>query len=855
MSDDLLGQLGPASAMELLLAPSGAVKGCMDGASQAEREFAMRTAVASQRIGEWLEELQSWNWPEEGGEEGFQPGAAHSETSRKLFASGTQAAVEGQGQQYMGSLLAQDVARYLWRIDEIQHGLNDLELEDIKAHILTHHIVPVPRPGTPGSDRSRHYTRMDDLSAIVTAIVVQSLPNLAKLTALIHAWTMRLAVLPQIPAMLTSLQEAETTLEAAWEAVMAFSEELAKYNEADGRIDWEQSLTRESFAVMKKSLSRKVAKPGKALDYMLDCLEGLGDTVPEEWLDRMESAEHSYGDWVVVGERKLREAEWARNLQRTEKPALEQSQQQQDDLANRHSLEAIDNAAKNAHQILQQQQEELTRRSSFVEAGSAVDALGIEQPATPSMSKAWLLDEDTFDGTMSPVHEADDEEEPGLPPLNDTERLDSDDLLNDTVLHGASSHFGGLSSDMPEVSGSPAARGPVRELQYVGQSPPSSPPTLDHGIDDDSPMMLLDSPSFSSAPDYDDTVFTKSIADGADGSFTEDFDDSYSVSELSTTKLRRESVGEQHLRQQISNIISSIPAKIKLSSEPTKEINLNPPDLQLPRLKKKSSKEPFRRNASGLSSRTVTPSFTLSPAKTTRPRQSRGQQEIKVYHLSRSTGEAPIKLFIRCVGENGERVMVRVGGGWADLSEYLKEYATHHGRRSGRGDETTVEIRDLPQNGLLRLASKEPESAPTSRPGSAASQAVAPSTPLQVRKLRKGMGVLGNDIPRLQPRTPALREREGTPASEDSTRSRSSSRLSWTEEDSSFLGLAGPSGRRLEMSEESKAWVETVKQKVRIASGEHKPPTEEKGRFGDLGKVGGTKRLFRKAGDGTARRS
>lgn len=838
MSDDLLGQLGPASAMELLLAPSGAIKGCMDGASQAEREFAMRTAVASQRISEWLEELQSWNWPEEGGEEGFQPGG-QSETSRKLFAAGTQATE--QGQQYLGSLLAQDVARYLWRIDEIQHGLNDLELEDIKAHILTHHIIPAPRPGTPGSDRSRHYTRMDDLSAVVTSIVVQSLPSLAKLTALIHAWTMRLAVLPQIPSVLASIQDAEATLEAAWEAVMAFSEELAKFNEANGQLDWDPSLTKESFAVLKKSLSKKVARPGKTLDYMLDCLEGLDDTVPEDWLDRLEAVEQSYGDWVAVGERKLREAEWARDVERTEKPIQEQ------EVTSRQSLEAIDTAAKNAHQILQQQ-DELARRSSLVEGMPGVDALGIEQPGTPSTSRPWLLDDDAFDGTMSPVHEADDEEEPGLPPLNDTERLDSDDLLNDTVLHGASSHFGGLSSDMPEVSGSPAARGPVRELQYVGQSPPSSPPTLDHGIDDDSPMMLLDSPSFSSAPDYDDTVFTKSMM--ADGSFTEDFDDSYSVSELNTTKLRRESVGEQHLRQQISNIISSIPAKIKLSSEPAKEINLNPPDLQLPRLKKKNSKEPFRRNASGLSSRTVTPSFTLSPAKTTRPRQQRGQQEIKVYHLSRSTGEAPIKLFIRCVGENGERVMVRVGGGWADLSEYLKEYATHHGRRSGRGDETTVEIRDLPQNGLIRLSSKEPESAPTSRPGSAASQAVAPSTPLQVRKLRKGMGALGNDIPRLQPRTPALRERESTPASEDSTRSRSSSRLSWTEEDSSFLGLAGPSGRKLEMSEESKAWVETVKQKVRLASGEHKPPTEEKGRFGDLGKVGGTKRLFRKAGEG-----
>ena len=26
--------------------------------------------------------------------------------------------------------------------------------------------------------------------------------------------------------------------------------------------------------------------------------------------------------------------------------------------------------------------------------------------------------------------------------------------------------------------------------------------------------------------------------------------------------------------------------------------------------------------------------------------------------------------------------MVRVGGGWADLGEYLRQYAEHHGRRT-----------------------------------------------------------------------------------------------------------------------------------------------------------------------------
>ena len=55
--------------------------------------------------------------------------------------------------------------------------------------------------------------------------------------------------------------------------------------------------------------------------------------------------------------------------------------------------------------------------------------------------------------------------------------------------------------------------------------------------------------------------------------------------------------------------------------------------------------------------------------------------DIMLYHLHRTDGKAPIKLYIRLAGKNGERAMVRVGGGWADLGEYLKEYVAHHGSK------------------------------------------------------------------------------------------------------------------------------------------------------------------------------
>jgi hypothetical protein len=69
--------------------------------------------------------------------------------------------------------------------------------------------------------------------------------------------------------------------------------------------------------------------------------------------------------------------------------------------------------------------------------------------------------------------------------------------------------------------------------------------------------------------------------------------------------------------------------------------------------------------------------------------------------------------------------------------------------------------------------------------------------------------------------------------------------MSWREEEVS-LGLAGPRSRKAEISAENAAWVESMKEKVRIASAEKE--MKEKAVFGDMGQVGATKRLFKRSG-------
>ena len=208
--------------------------------------------------------------------------------------------------------------------------------------------------------------------------------------------------------------------------------------------------------------------------------------------------------------------------------------------------------------------------------------------------------------------------------------------------------------------------------------------------------------------------------------------------------------------------------------------------------------------------------MTLAPAqpKGSRSKSSNGDPEIKLYHLHQSGKDVPIKLFVRLVGEAGERVMVRIGGGWADLGEYLKEYASHHGKRSV--SDSRFAIQELPSSPITSSPAIGNSSAPTSRPGSSLGSGPAlPATPEM---------------------STATRPFEATPGSVDSLRPGSAH--SWKEEESP-LGGAGPKTKKVDVSPTKQAWVDGMLEQARHAA------TADKGRdIGDLGKVGGTKRVF-----------
>lgn len=886
-SDDLLSHLSPMNAVETLRSPIGSLKACMEAATVTEQNFALRAAVASKNIYEWLDELREWPWPAEGGGLGFQTSAPKSKEISARGRAGSvttndqEQGLAAQNDSYIGSLPAADVLRYERRVDEIQQEMEELNFEEIKRHVLHNHIFPLSRPGTPVSPTLDHSSsmpsiqfivKMDDLTAVITATVVQALPNLSRLMRLMNTWTVRLMVLRRVPAMLSSLADAESAVQSGWSTIRQGVTKQAR-SSADQSAQ-KSTVSRGDFDVMKLVLEKEVAQAGRNLDYMLDTLEGREDTLPDDWCDRMDALERDYSDWVAACERIIRDAEFGGSKEKATQNANTPTESEQAGIATTAD-ENLDDKQKCVNGV----------ENALVEnrLGDVVEPSSTQPDAESSNSSTSQV--------VIHVHPADDEyhgsrgdgdiatdsngaQGPDFlhPSVEDTDAYkgsptisitnergtteDTDDTAGDSQSSDADFD---ITDEFPQYDSNASEREPSLPAfpenasrpgtattvisptsQHVdtpdgGSSPPCTPP---RGNTRSSSMCLSDMPTVIEHSDDEDLVETPSGSSSLG-------DNSNSSSErLGSPIVMAKGQGkptsaDEHLQNQISEILDKIPAKIHLSTEPARINHLNPPDLQLPFTKPKPMAARPVRSYSSMSGRAVTPAFMLAPAP--RPRHQRGNQDIKMYHLSRTTGEAPIKLFIRCVGENGERVMVRVGGGWADLGEYLKEYAIHHGRRSHVGGDSKVEIRDLPRSASSNGFRSQSEYSPPSRPGSAMD---SPS-PIHVRKTRK-KSVGAEDLlgPKL-PNTPmALSRRSPEPPSSGSGstgRSRSSSHASWTEDDRT-LGMAGPKSKNKEIPEESLAWIESIKEKVRAASDNH---VDKK--FGEIGKVGGTKRLFRKA--------
>lgn len=304
----LLADLSPTSTLKALqsidtvaeaVPRNSAFIDCVAAASTSERAWGIKAALAGNKVREWYRELEAWPWPtaSHDGRNSFEP-LAHvlGEERDKVIEGGLE-------ESYWGSLSARTVQHYEERIEDIRDDIETLELEELKDHVRAiHQSTNLRRSiyGQPDASYANGYAHLDDFAAVITAMIMQTLPHVSRLNTLLGIWSIRLLVSRQVPGFLGCMEDTRTAVTSAKKVSEPRSEDASS----------ELAFDREAFVTMRGVLEKQILELGQRLDYMLDALEEREDTVPNSWVDGMEAVEADFEDWVVGTEQNLLESEF-----------------------------------------------------------------------------------------------------------------------------------------------------------------------------------------------------------------------------------------------------------------------------------------------------------------------------------------------------------------------------------------------------------------------------------------------------------------------------------------------------------------------------------------------------------------
>jgi hypothetical protein len=229
--------------------------------------------------------------------------------------------------EFWGSLPAHQVVEYEARLEQIRDGMEGLNVDELKEHIMNVHVPGRSRPSSAHSAFSTisappfTHVQLSDFTAVITATILRALPTLARLNMLLDTWTVRLLVLRQIPGLLTSLDTARVSLDFALDATQE-SQRNKRY-----------SLVGSHFR--REELVQLIDTAGSRMDTVLDALEGREDSIPETWIDRMDALETDFASWVQLMGKMAIEKVWVSSEpEGATKPVIE------DDELQRHVTEA-----------------------------------------------------------------------------------------------------------------------------------------------------------------------------------------------------------------------------------------------------------------------------------------------------------------------------------------------------------------------------------------------------------------------------------------------------------------------------------------------------------------------------------
>ena len=655
----LLANLSPEATLQALRSTNTALpnhgreslflQSSVEAASDSEREWGIRAAIAAKKIREWLNELQAWPWM----------------STNNTESLGFEALWDSR-----------QVQGYLNRIDDIKEHMRALDVESLKNHVRQVHAK--------NFTSILDYEKLEDFTAIITATLVQALPPLLHLDSLLKAWAIRLRVLQDVPGFLQKLKNCQDAMNQA---------RIAIDFQDNGGGTSRRDFSKETLLQMKTAIEDSVQHLGRSIDKMLDQLEGTHDRLPDSWIDAVDQLEVDYSSWVVQAEGVAAGNEFQQSCRKdTEDPSDYFSQPSSDTMAqvdgsnDRQLAAPFEQTYPNNKTSPDQSNtstssdanSDISRRSSVSSGRSSpeiMSALIATNPGSPV--KVTTPVRQTFQNASIQRYGSVKSKDirrllvrrsdscPSSIPLVDL------DAMRRQSVGGTSLASVQPESELPEHSaGAGHAIPKTNQGNTVEPAPPRTPspvkskPRVEHYEDS-----TTSSPPITVTKQRQSNMPTAKQPNGTDNS----------------TKHK------DKLEARISTILNNIPADIRLKSSD----NVVP----LPPTNPTRPKTPLRRSITPnlLRHKTPThtpspfPSLTLAPASAPGPKgqdRSVNEPEIKLYHLQQTdvaaTGaggkdSTPVKLYVRLVGPEGERVMVRVGGGWADLGEYLKEYALHHG--------------------------------------------------------------------------------------------------------------------------------------------------------------------------------
>jgi hypothetical protein len=877
---------------------------CIETLTPAERDLGTRVAKAAQRLKSWCDEIQQWGWSGS-----FEPPSEeYRELRRQSLELRIREHVKDPGNaeklpplEYWGSILSVEVRSHEARLDDMSDELIALDIEELKGHVLDMHPGSRSRPSSAGYGAERpNYTPLDDFNFLITQTLLSALPHHFQLKERLSAWTARVTVLREAPRYLDDLKTTQRAIRMGWQALASLEDT------SDAAIGtWKNTLDTASGV-----LRDRVGDLGRRLDQLLDTLEGREDCLPDKWIDSFESIEAEFGRWAHDSRRKMMEVDLWRD---SENKATEVRDQHHPSRPDVHSEAVTTSAIDQSVEAPPHARPVETEPRSFTAFETKVSHLSEAQNSTY---------DDDHDNGHKPSNVVDDHEPNNIVDDYEPSNIVDDQKVEfqpdsptgespdgstfeegDTVIHNETEDT--LSDDaQPQLDSDAHSEFPTidvtAEQEDVALKLPQTPRLRRDSIESitssmsfsSSPPGVDESPSVRNATNQNarqprpalNAAMTKRRPVKSLNDIAADSTPPWPPSQFA----QKPTTSAEDLERKISDILTTIPTHIRLTSETGADVR----NRKSARGVTNKGSKGFLRAEPSLG-RMKSPELTLSPVKHDhnsangvsgrRSAVANGDNDIKLYHLTQAGKEQPLKLSIRRVGKNGERVMVRVGGGWADLGEYLRQYAEHHGRRTASNGEfelmgLEVKHTDFSPNRPESVMSKR------DRRVSGGVRSGSPNvTPI------KSTGVVSTDeAPPPQPNFTT------TPSGslETTSPSTGSSRASWQGNE---VGLAGPTTKRIDLSDKKLEWIEGMMKQARTVSGTLVPQStnqntraesrgESRGEsrsesrtaarrpqqdakktqtdvkkaqpdlrkqqsdFGDLGKVGGTKRIFLRGG-------